>query len=196
LASDLAALRDHVFRGLLFESEAEAFARDGVELGADISRTEADLISEAVQDFPVWLKNESLQMSRLYCVLYCFENSVRGFVEERMQELHGPDWWNAKVPGKVKTHASSRRANSEKNSWLEGEKKNNLAFIDFGHLADIMISCWDSFQDLLPSQPWLKQRMDELEQARNFIAHNRMLMPEEFKRIYMYISDWIKQVGI
>ena len=29
--------------------------------------------------------------------------------------------------------------------------------------------------------------MDELEKARHFIAHNRMLLPGEFHRIYMYI---------
>ena len=50
---------------------------------------------------------------------------------------------------------------------------------------------WQFFDDLIPSQHWLKQRMDELENARNFIAHNRMLLPSEFDRIYMYIADWV-----
>jgi hypothetical protein len=31
--------------------------------------------------------------------------------------------------------------------------------------------------------------MDELEKTRNFIAHNRMLLPTEFNRIYMNITD-------
>jgi hypothetical protein len=32
--------------------------------------------------------------------------------------------------------------------------------------------------------------MTELEKARNFAAHHRMLLPSEFQRIYMYIADW------
>ena len=36
----------------------------------------------------------------------------------------------------------------------------------------------------------------ELEQARNFIAHNRSLLPSEFQRIYMYISDWNRVIGL
>jgi hypothetical protein len=42
----------------------------------------------------------------------------------------------------------------------------------------------------------LKQRFDELERARNFIAHNRMLSAAEFARLEMYVGDWNRQVGL
>jgi hypothetical protein len=38
--------------------------------------------------------------------------------------------------------------------------------------------------------------MDELEKVRNFIAHNRMLLPSEFARTYLYIADWNKTIGL
>jgi hypothetical protein len=38
--------------------------------------------------------------------------------------------------------------------------------------------------------------MDELEKVRNFIAHNRMLLPSEFQRIYMYVDGWNKAIGL
>jgi hypothetical protein len=38
--------------------------------------------------------------------------------------------------------------------------------------------------------------MTELEKARNFITHNRMLLPGEFQRIYMYIADWNKVISL
>lgn len=38
--------------------------------------------------------------------------------------------------------------------------------------------------------------MDELEKSRNFIAHNRMLVPSEFQRLYMYIADWNHVIGL
>ncbi len=39
-------------------------------------------------------------------------------------------------------------------------------------------------------------RMDELEKVRNFIADDRMLLPSEFTRIYMYVDDWNKAIGL
>lgn len=81
-------------------------------------------------------------------------------------------------------------------TWLEGAKDENLEYVDFGDLSQIIIANWDCFKEIIPSQSWLNQRMVELEKARNFVAHNRMLLPNEFQRIYMYISDWNKTVGI
>lgn len=83
----------------------------------------------------------------------------------------------------LKQIADARQATALKDSWLESEKTDLLGFLEFGHLAQIIINKWDFFEDLIPSQHWLKQRMDELEKARNFIAHNRMLLPNEFHRI-------------
>ena len=71
-----------------------------------------------------------------------------------------------------------------------------LGFIEFGHLSQIIVDKWQCFEDIMPSQHWLKQRMDELEKARHFIAHNRSLLPSEFQRIYMYIADWNRVVGL
>ncbi len=59
-----------------------------------------------------------------------------------------------------------------------------------------MITKWIQFQDIIPSQHWLKQRMDELEKVRHFIAHNRVLLPSEFQRVYMYIADWNMVIGL
>ena len=38
--------------------------------------------------------------------------------------------------------------------------------------------------------------MDEMENVRNYIAHNRMLLPSEFQRMYMYIADWNAVIGL
>ena len=63
-------------------------------------------------------------------------------------------------------------------------------------LATIMVEKWEYFESIIPSQHWLMQRMGELEKARNFIAHNRMLLPSEFQRMYMYIADWNRVIGL
>ena len=100
------------------------------------------------------------------------------------------------MPKGVREQATSRQQSALSNSWLEGEKGDHLQFVRFGDLNRIIVNAWDDFSDLIPSQHWVKQRMDELEQTRNFIAHSRLLLPTEFQRIKSYIRDWNKQVGV
>lgn len=188
-------LRDFLFRGLMFESEAVQFQAAGIQVGAEAGQAEERLLSEALSAFGVQRRNNALSMARLYAVLYCFENEVRALIRETLEEKDGPDWIS-KLPARIKQFAESRQEDALKDSWLEGEKTDLLGFIEFGHLAQTIIDKWEHFQDIVPSQHWLKQRMDELEKARNFIAHNRMLLPSEFQRLYMYIADWNHVVGL
>lgn len=184
-----------MFRGLMFEAEAETFRRAGIQIGSSTSESEEALLYEALSPFGVSRRNRALEMARLYAVLFCFENEIRDFIREALAEKEGPDWQD-KLPPKIKEFAESRRDSALKDSWLEGEKSDLLGFVDFGQLAQIIVTKWDHFKDIVPTQHWLKQRMDELEKARNFIAHNRMLLPSEFQRLYMYVADWNRVIGL
>lgn len=188
-------VRSFLFRGLMFEAEADVFRRAGIRVGADASAAEQSLLEESLAPFGVSRRNQALEMGRLYPVLFCFENEVRDFIREALIEKEGPDW-QSQLPPKIKSHAEGRRDAALKDSWLEGEKTDLLGFVDFGQLAQIIIDKWDHFKDIVPTQHWLKQRMDEMEKSRNFIAHNRMLLPGEFQRLYMYISDWNRVIGL
>lgn len=188
-------LRDWMFRGIMFEADAEEFRRAGLRVGADQREIEQSLLEEVLSPFGVDLRNEALQMSRLYALVYCFENSVRSLIDERLTERYGAGWWDTKVPQKIRTFSEQRMKDATENSWLEGQRKDPMGFIQFGHLSDIITENWMDFTDLIPSQHWLKQRMDEMEKTRNFIAHHRLLLPGEFQRIEMYVNDWNRQVG-
>ncbi len=179
----------------MFESEATKFQSAGIQIGANATQTEEQLLSEALSPFSITRRNNALEMARLYSVIHCFENEIRDYIRETLSENEGIDWWS-KLPQKIRTHAESRQETALKDSWLEGEKSDLLGFIDFGMLSSIMIEKWQLFSNIIPSQHWLKQRMEELEKARHFIAHNRMLLPSEFQRIYMYIADWNRVIGL
>ena len=69
-------------------------------------------------------------------------------------------WWD-KLHPKMNSNAEGRQTPALKDSWLEGEKSDLLGFIDFGMLAKIMIEKWEHFNNLIPSQHWLNQRMDD-----------------------------------
>lgn len=188
-------VRDFLFRGLMFEAEAERFRRAGIQIGSVSTEAEEALLKESLAPFSVQRRNNALEMARLYAVLFCFENEIRDFIRDALEEKEGHDWIE-KLPPKIKEHAESRRDTALKDSWLEGEKSDLLGFVDFGQLAQIIVAKWEHFKDVLPTQHWIKQRMDELEKSRNFIAHNRMLLPSEFQRMYMYITDWNRVIGL
>lgn len=195
MADKATTLRDYLFRGLMFEAEATRFERAGIQVGANLAAAEERLLSNALSPFNLQSRNRALEMARLYAVLHCFENEVRSLIRQTLEEREGPDWLE-KLPAKTKKTAEDRQAEALKDSWLQGEKHDLLGFIDFGNLATIIIEKWPLFDDIIPSQHWLKQRMDEMEKSRNFIAHNRMLLPSEFQRMYMYIADWNRVIGL
>lgn len=188
-------VRDFMFRGLMFESEASIFQSAGIQIGASNTADAEGLMLQSLAPFSIQSRNRALEMARLYAVLHCFENEIRALIRETLLEKEGADWW-LKVQTKVKAMAETRQRTAVKDSWLEGDKTSLISFVDFGDLAKIIEDKWQHFEALIPSQHWLKTRMDELEKARNFIAHNRMLLPTEFQRIYMYISDWNRVIGL
>ena len=160
-------LRDFLFRGLMFESEAANFQAAGIQVGADIGDAEQRLLSEALAPFGVQRRNQALEMARLFAVLFCFENEIRNFIRETLLEKFGKSWLDHISP-KIRKFAEDRRETASKDSWLEGEKTDLLGFVDFGHLSQIIIANWEHFASIIPSQHWLSQRMDEIEKSRNF----------------------------
>lgn len=179
----------------MFESEATAFQSAGIQIGANSTYAEEQLLAESIAPFSIVRRNSALEMARLYAVLHCFENEIRDYIRETLAENEGHDWWS-KLPQKIKVFAENRQQTALKDSWLEGAKSDLLGFIDFSNLTAIIIEKWSYFSNIIPSQHWLKQRMDELEKVRNFIAHNRVLLPTEYQRVYMYIADWNRVIGL
>ncbi|WP_281321972.1 Swt1 family HEPN domain-containing protein [Flavobacterium aestivum] len=188
-------IREWLFRALMFEAESEIFKSAGIRVGADAEAVEKSLMEETLRPFSVQTRNEALKMARIYALINCFENSVRDLIKERLKEQFNTDWWEKGIPKSTREFAQKRQQDAQDNSWLEGDNSELIEFTQFGHLADIITQNWNDFSDLIPSQHWIKQRFDELEKARNYIAHNRLLLPSEFRRIEQYVNDWDKQVG-
>ncbi len=56
-------LRDFLFRGLMFESEAASFQAAGIQVGADTGQAEERLLSEALSPFSITRRNKALEMA-------------------------------------------------------------------------------------------------------------------------------------
>ena len=47
------------------------------------------------------------------------------------------------------------------------------------------------FQPIFLKQPWITQRLEELEPPRNIVAHSNPLSKQEENRVDLYFNDWI-----
>ncbi len=187
-------LHARAFKGVLLDSEIARQEEAGVLPRAKEPVAGPALLGRYEEYFSREMQDRSEKMAYVYSLFYCFENLVRELVAQRLEERKGPGWWNACVPDNVGRRVDQKRADTEKNKWHQAVYQRNIDFTLFGDLAAIIVKEWDEFDDLFPSQSWVKQRLDELERSRNVIAHANLLPEAEIERIERYLEDWLRQV--
>jgi hypothetical protein len=188
-------IRAWLFRALAFETEADEFRLAGIRVGASVNESSDDELSEILAPFAVSMRTDAIANSRLFAIIFCFENSVRKLVEQRLEETHGTDWWTKCVAGSVRSAAEKVKSNAVSNAWLDGVTVGMVSFLTFGQLKKVIIDNWTDFEDLIPTQSWLNQKMDEIESVRNYVAHSRKVSTRELERLLLYMADWNQQVG-
>lgn len=186
-------MQNFIFRGLLLDSSLGIYADSGLDVrGTTEKNQKENRIS--VDDFPMELRMNAIKTSHVYIAFFCFENSVRKLVSDRMLERKGAKWWNY-VSQKIKTRVKDRMDKDKKNKWHAPRAENEISYCDFGDLNDIILTNWSEFEDLFPTQEWIKTRLGDLEPSRNALAHSNILSEHDIDRIDMFLRDWVLQVG-
>lgn len=134
-------------------------------------------------------------MASVFTAFFCLENSARELISERLLSRHGPEWWQARVPQKIRNAVEALKTKEGKNKYLSVRSSELIGYILFGHLSDIIIANWDDFSDLIPEQAWATSRFKDLEMARNIIMHTGTLPQIEVERVESILRDWQAQVG-
>jgi len=181
-------------RGLLAKHAVRDLEASGVLRGKAATaeeRRDQDLFAPVQEE----VRGGSLQMQRVYRILYVLENVVRKFVSDRFHEEDGDDWFEKRATADMKEKHTKRKETEEKNGWHTGRNKHPIFYLDFGDLAKLMVNHWKLFEDLLPTQVWMQSRLDDAERTRNVIAHTNLLASEEVDRLEMHLRDWIGQIG-
>jgi hypothetical protein len=188
----LSALHERVFRGLLLSADIAAREERG-ELPRADPPIRSRLLGRFTDFFPAELVDRAEKMAYVYGLIYCFENALRDLTAQRLEERRGASWWDS-VPDKVKKYVKDRQKEAEENKWHESGVDANIDYTLFGHIAAIFRTLWPDFDDLFPSQPWIVQRLEELERSRNVVMHGNVLPASEVDRIERYLTDWLRQV--
>lgn len=135
------------------------------------------------------------KMAHVYTAIAAFENSARKFIQDRLLEDHGADWWTKCVSEKVRKTAEDRKKDEEQNRYHGTRGASMIFYVQLGDLITIMQANETSFEDYIPTIDWVRQLIKALERSRNVIMHSGELSMNDIERIGMNIRDWIRQVG-
>jgi hypothetical protein len=188
------SLAEWLFQGLNIEAALNELEDSGLAVRAP-SDPQALQRVMPLEDFSEKIRRAALTSLESYLAFFCFENSARELIHDRLSENHGANWWQTKAPGNVKLKVSGRQEKEGKNRWHMERGASEIYYTDFGDLAAIIRANWSDFEDLFPGQNWVTMRFEELENSRNIVAHNNTLEKREKDRITLYLQDWARQVG-
>jgi len=186
-------IKEFVFNALLLQDSLDNLAIEGIVVKHPNDLVPINRVVEA--DFNPRMWNDAQNMSSVYTALYCIENTIRNFIVERMSERHGIDWWDKKVPQKIRTVVAKLKEKESKNKYYSNRSDTEIGYTMLGNLAQIIFENWEDFSDIVPNQAWLLSRMHDLEMSRNIIMHTGVLPQVEIDRIDSIVRDLFRQIG-
>jgi len=139
------------------------------------------------------LRTEASRMSTNYAIFYCLENSIREIIVQRLEEQHGPDWWDKAVPEAVRKNAEGNRK-KELSSGVTPRSTELIDFTNFGELGEIIKTNWDLFGDMFRDIRAVEKVLATLNTLRAPIAHCKALAEDEELRLHLGLRDWFRQM--
>ena len=182
-----------VYRGVLAD---EAVRRALPTDAANATQPEQDILRR----MPLEILDDAFvlaarRMAWVYIAIAAFENSVRAFIEERLLEKVGADWWNTAISSQVRSEAERRKKDEEQIRWHGSRGSSPLAYVQLEDLALIVQKNHAVFKDLVPTVEWAREIFRTLTRSRNVIMHSGQLTLTDVERVAMNIRDWVRQVG-
>ncbi len=162
--------------------------------------TPQDIIDRIREAFPLDLLDDEYlrsaeKMALVYKVIASFENAARKFIQDRLIEEYGANWWDNKVPKKIREQAEQRKADEAQHRYHGSRGTSMIFYVQMGDLVSIIQSNEKAFADYLPSADWARQLFRAVERSRNVIMHSGELSMNDIQRVGMNIRDWLQQVG-
>lgn len=161
-------------------------------LKIDLQRSEREQEEEDYYpQFDQPLRSEAAEMARYYELFYCLEKSIRNLIADTLKAQYGERWWETQIPQQVRDNA---RVNIQReiDSGVTLRSDEDIDFITFGELGEIVRSTWDSFGAIFSSQKAFTKIMTSLNMLRGPIAHCSPLAEDEIVRLRLTVKDWFR----
>jgi hypothetical protein len=135
------------------------------------------------------------EMAVVYAAIAAFENAARDFVEKRLLEEVGADWWEKCVPEKRRKKAEGRRDDENRIRWHAKRGDSLLQYTEIEDLSAIIVANHGYFVAIVSDAEWAKNIFKTVGRSRNIIMHSGYLEAEDVERLGMALRDWYAQVG-
>ena len=200
---------DHLLKALLLQACKKVLPGSAGFDILDISIT-PDIYEDKTQDIINEIENEigndeilnltkdliekGKQMAKAYITLYALENRLRLFIHTVLVEKIGEDYSSA-ISTKLRKFIDSRKNEEQLNKWLPLRGDNDLYYLDFSNLSDLIINNWGFFNDKFSSQQWIKVKLDDVYKIRCLIAHNSYITTEDLNLLNLTTKQILKQIA-
>jgi hypothetical protein len=145
-------------------------------------------------------RRDAEQMAtKVYPVLYAFENSAREFIDGHLTAVHGPDWWDdPKLVSKpVRDGVEISRKAERENRTHSARNARPIYYTTFGDLVLIVQSEKGNTvfkRPLFPRTTWFPELVKASEHSRNIVAHMNPLRKQDLNRLELNFKDWLAQI--
>jgi len=145
-------------------------------------------------------RRDAEQMAtKVYPLLYAFENSVREFIDGHLTTAYGENWYDE--PKLVNTDVRrtverNRRADAE-NRTHSARNARPIYYTTFGELVAIVQSEKGAKvfkRPLFPRPTWFPELVKASEHTRNIVAHMNPLKAQDLRRLEVNFQDWLNQI--
>lgn len=187
------AIRLFGLNNLSIEAEIRRLEKElDVDLGHR-QRQERAVDNAYYPQFRERLRDEAASMAAHYAIFYCLENSIRELIIERLEEVHGTDWWDKAVPEAVRKNAEGNRK-KEESTGITPRSPGLIDYSNFGELGEIIKNNWDIFGDMFKDVRAVERVLGNLNTLRAPIAHCKALAEDEVLRLHLSLRDWFRQM--
>lgn len=135
------------------------------------------------------------QMANAYVTLYALENHIRHFINLKLSEQLGDDYIKKiNISKKIRDRIEQRKHEEQQKKWLPLRGDNDLYYLDFIELSELIINNWEYFKNLIPNQDWIRVKMADLYDIRCLIAHNSYISKDSIQLLEVTAKQLIAQL--
>jgi Swt1-like HEPN len=187
------ALKLFGLNNLAIEADLRRVAgKHNIDIGGRAEKVE-EVEHAYYPQFTERLRAEAAAMAMHYAIFYCLENTIRELIVERLEEVHGADWWNKAVPEAVKLNCDKNQK-KEQAAGITPRSKDIIDYSNFGELGEIIKANWNIFGDTFRDMRALERILGNLNTLRAPIAHCKALAEDEVTRLHLSLRDWFRQM--
>ncbi len=142
---------------------------------------------------------EARRMGGIYPYIYVLENSLRFFIRETLESVHGEKWWDTCASKETVTKALDRQEKQGKARYYGTKSPHAVYLVDLDDLRNLMIRNWKDFEPKLPKLPstqaWVINIIQMIEETRNIIAHNNPISKDDEDKLKVNFKDWATRLS-